>query len=62
MLAEERVTDSVWGTGKTGNEAKADAEEEARQKSGGNYVIVKVEVKRLGEQYNYHLTFRYAKP
>ena len=62
MLAEERVTDSVWGKGAGGNEAKADAENRARQKSGGDFVVVKVEVKRVGEQYNYHLTFSYAKP
>ena len=62
LLAEERVTDTVWGKGETGNEAKADAENQARQKSGGNYVVVKVEVLRIGERYNYHLIFSYTKP
>ncbi len=62
QLAEERISDTVFGTGKTGNEAKADAENQARQKSGGNYVVVGTQVKRVGEQYNYILTFSYAKP
>lgn len=62
QLAEERVSDTVFGTGATGNEAKADAENQARQKSGGTYVVVRTQVKRVGEQYNYILTFSYAKP
>jgi len=62
LLAGERVNDTVWGKGATGNEAKADAEKQAREKSGGDYVVVKVEVKRLGEIYHYTLRFSYAKP
>ena len=62
QLAEERVTTSVWGIGVGGNEAKADAEKKAREKAGGDYVVVKVEVKRIADRYHYQLIFSYAKP
>lgn len=60
--AEERVTTMVWGVAETGNKAKADAEKKARQKAGGDYVVVKVEVRRIADRYHYHLIFSYPKP
>lgn len=62
VLAEERVIASVSGYGNTGNEAKADAEKQAREISGGTYVVEKVSHQRNGEKWLYQLRFSYAKP
>lgn len=62
VLAEERVIASVSGYGNTGNEAKADAEKKARERSGGTYVVEKVSHQRNGEKWLYQLKFSYIKP